>query len=175
MNIFNKKAQTWKMEFIFGFFIFIIVIAMFFTTINDLTRDDKTLEHIYIEGQTISEVLISEGAPTDWDEDNVIRPGILKEGRKIDPEKTGLLYSISETNHSLLRNAFGVNSYFAVYIIDNEGEIIEFDNKKGAASPTVSIEEDGINFNMETDHIAKVKRIVLYEGNPVRMVVFTWL
>lgn len=176
MKILSNKAQTWKMEFIFAAFVFVIVIAIFFTTINDFSRDNKTLEYIYFEGQSISEVLISEGSPADWDENNVIRPGILREGRHIDNKKMELLYSLSENNHSFLRGAFGVNSYFAVYIKDSDDEIIKFGNNKGVVPPAIAeLNEEGIDFNMETQHMAKVKRIVLYEGNPAQMVILTWL
>ncbi len=101
----NKKAQTNFFDFIIGFTIFIVVLIIFFNA------SQKT--NYYEENKNfLSNTILSEGIPKNWNETNYYKPGILT-NKSLDEKKYEMLYNLSKKN--LLKKIYKKNFMIEIY------------------------------------------------------------
>ncbi len=149
--------------------------SLFFNTLQDFERKHEGIDETLLEAKIVSEALVSKGTPPDWNLNNLIKPGLIKENKIIDEKKIRLFYSISKTDYELLRSSFGIHSDFAIYLIDSEDNPIEINGKYVASLPQVNFKSQTINIShQDIENLARIQRAVLYRGEPARMVVLTW-
>ena len=76
-----KKSQFWYYDLVLGIFIFSIVLVMAFTFIKDnsllLQRESESFIR---DAEKLSELVLSEGIPSNWSSDHVLVPGLVTSG-----------------------------------------------------------------------------------------------
>jgi len=83
----NKKAQGWGFDLIIGLTIFLFGILFFYLYVINIPLSEKDdYDALRDEAAVIANSLVSEGSPTDWDETNVVRIGLLT-GKRVDEDK----------------------------------------------------------------------------------------
>ncbi|MGM5482417.1 MAG: hypothetical protein ACQESF_03050 [Nanobdellota archaeon] len=171
----SNKAQTWTIEFIFATVIFLSVIAMFYQFLPNLEKSDDNFEKISTQVNSISENLLSKGVPENWNASNLIRPGVIKKGQTISKEKIERFYKLSENNYTLIKKSLGIDCNFIIYFIDNEDKPIKISGKYLTGKQDINFENNKINTSqISADQIAKTQRIVIFEKEPINMVVIGW-
>src|SRR3989338_11299241 len=90
-----KKAQVWGFDLIIASIIFISGILLFYVySINYPKESYEQLDKMFNNGEFIAEVLLTEGLPSDWNQDTVVRIG-LTTGKKINQTKIKEFYLLA--------------------------------------------------------------------------------
>jgi len=112
MQTLSKKAQTWGLDALVATVIFsIAMLLFFFYTVNFNDEAGNKIDSLQQEANSIFGVILSEGSPVNWNNQNVISPGILNDGR-VNDTKLESLYVFSQGNYSRLKNFLNTNKDF---------------------------------------------------------------
>ncbi len=102
----NVKGQTNFFDFIIGFFVFSFIIFLFFSAYNSNYYSERDFSYI-------SNIVLSEGVPSDWNESFYFKPGILSDNFSIDENKLFMFYNLSKKG--VLKNIFKHDFLFFVF------------------------------------------------------------
>lgn len=151
----KKRAQAWGFDLIVGAMIFLAGIAFFyFYTINYSNGGEEMYQALQKEGALISDSLLSEGSPPDWNEDTVVRIGILTNGR-IDETKLQQFRTLAENNYAKTKSLFRIKNEYFIYFDENPA--------------------DGIGVSSaETKNLLKTTRVVIYQNKITTMNLYLW-
>lgn len=93
----NKRGQAWIIDLFAGILIFLIgFVLLLKSTVNVDETHEETVKNLKLEGNLISDMLLSSGSPTDWNASDVIQIGLADSGR-INTTKLGN-YSLLDYN-----------------------------------------------------------------------------
>ncbi len=150
-----KKAQAWGFDLVIGLFIFTFVIVVFYLyALNYASDTGGSFEVLSREGELVAESLLSEGSPLDWDDTNVIRIGLLSEG-KINETKLERFNNLAGSDYNLTKSLFNVrHDYYVNFSEELEG-----------------VQEIG-QVDFDADNLVKVIRVSSYEGNPITLSIY---
>jgi len=152
-----KKSQIWYMDLIISIVIVILFVSIFLYTLSNRTTksNDSLIDH----ASYISEILMSQGSPINWDENNVRRPGIIKENWRVDVELLEKLYSL---DISKMRQVFNSEKNFVIEVF-NGTNVMSFSlkNYTGRRNPN-------------PNQISSISRYALYENDVIEVRVSVW-
>jgi|SRR3989344_6445697 len=98
MGAMEKKAQGWGFDLVVASIIFSFAIIFFYIfALNYSTGGEETFNNLVYEGQLVAESILSEGYPADWNNNSVVRIGILSEN-KINQTKLERFYNMTLTS-----------------------------------------------------------------------------
>ncbi|MGV8150653.1 MAG: hypothetical protein ACP5NV_02915 [Candidatus Woesearchaeota archaeon] len=181
----NKKSQVWTIEFILSFLIFTAAILLSVKSVVNVYANDNIIE-VQGDSESISQYLLSQGYPEDWDESNVIRPGISTNNR-INETKLSNFYFL---DYQQTKNYFGLRSDFFIYFENASGTIPLFNIVNNSIS-----EGDGCGYGhqeviknydaslgtctfdlsaLEYDDLAKISRLTIYNSSIIKMTILAW-
>ncbi len=164
----NKQAQIWITDFIIGFLIFSLGAVMSIKFIFHMMAEDNFAE-IQNEAQVISEFLMSEGVPNNWNNETVIRLGLTTDNI-LNSTKLGYFYDL---NYSVSRDYFNTKFDYFVFFQDN-GTVMNI-TTCGYGHPDVQTDNCSINISGLTyDDFVYVKRLVPYNNSIIEMVIYLW-
>ncbi len=164
--IFSKRSQAWGIDLMVAIGIFSVAIVVFFVySMNQTNEARDTLEDLLYDGKTISNSLLSEGSPKDWNSDNVIKLGILDEG-KINNTKLERFYDLSLSDYARTKTLFKIRTDY--YFFLDEEMIIDGEDVVGIGKPGFDIED------IDEENIIKIKRFVIYNDKPVNAYFYVW-
>ena len=162
----EKKGQIWGMDLVIATIIFSAAIAFFYLyTFNQSAESERLLEDLGYEGGIITDTLLSEGHPENWNETNVVQLGILTNG-KINETKLEQFYNMSRNDYFSLKRV--LNSRYNFYFFLEENMSI--------TGQTI----DGIGYtgitrnNLSAENIVKTERIVIYKNKPMGANLYIW-
>jgi len=148
------KAQAWTLDFIFAMLIFSIAIILLLT--HTVGRTDYNIVYDF---DKISSHLITDGYPTNWNNTNVVYPGLLSNGILNETK----INQIKLLNNSFIISSFGIRNNFYVNITDRNGKTI---NISGPAC-------FGIKPSNPSE-IIEGKRLSSFNGVPVIINIMVW-
>ena len=175
--ILTKKAQTWYMDFIFGIFIFTICLILYFKFVPNLDSQElENLYDVYYDAKTISDSLMSEGYPADWNKSQVQRIGILSSGNKVNRTKLINLKNMTDNNYNNTRRKFNIMSDFVLFFKDTNDNPINISDIYHIGHPDVTLQvSKEIDFSgISNDNLVSISRIVRNNQTLIKMVVYTW-
>ena len=112
------QGQSWSLDIILAFVIFVLIIGIFYTLLNT-NRGVKT-EHLQLEANTVANTLdASTGLNSTF--------SIMQKGT-IDSQRLTLLYN---TTYNTLKTQLGIQGDFCIYIVDQYGNLITVNTSKG--------------------------------------------
>jgi hypothetical protein len=175
----QKKAQVWTTDYIAGLLIFILALTLSVKLIvNAYSPDDYS--QLKKEGIRVTENLLSEGYPLDWNETNVIRVGLFTNNR-FDNNKINSAMNLS---YSSLRNILLTDQEFFVVFKNKNDSLINFENNCFLGSSSVSITRNltmnntpCINYslsNLDTNNLVVIKRAGVYNSSIIKMEAYFW-
>ncbi|MFH1210859.1 MAG: hypothetical protein V1645_03000 [archaeon] len=167
MCISTNKGQTWAIDFLIGTVMFFIALFVFYQYYsNTSTMDVGELQTIRRDAQAISNSLLSEGYPENWNDTEVERIGIVDEGYRLNESKlTSLTAMDYPTTKSILNTRY---DYYFYFLDTNEQTAnISTYGKPGVNMTNVEEIED-------PDKIVTLSRFVLYNNKIERMVIYVW-
>jgi len=164
--VFFKRSQAWGIDLMVAIGIFSVAIVVFFVySINQTNEARDTLEDLLYEGKAISNSILSEGSPEDWNSNNVVRLGILDEG-KINNTKLERFYDLSLSDYAKTKTLFKINVDY--YFFLDEEMIIDTENVVGIGKPGFDIED------IDEENLIKIKRFIIYNDKLVSAYFYVW-
>jgi len=156
-----KKSQAWGIDLMIGVAIFLFgILTFYFYTINNPSEAKEKIDTFFYDGNLVSEMILSEGHPKDWQPENVIEIGILS-GEKINQTKLERFYNLAETDYSKTKKLFNTRANYYVSFSD-----------------TITIGEEevqGIGLPPENEQdLIKITRFTIYKEKPITMYVEIW-
>ena len=166
------KSQVWTTDFIISIMLFIALFLLFGKTIFDLTNDSKEdIVPLITEGRAVSDSLISEGYPVNWNNATVSKIGLTADNR-IDASKISAFYSM---NYSEAKRLFNTPYDFFVFLSDENNKLISVEGNYGFGNPAINATQDNVTLSgVDFERLAKIDRIVIYDSKIVKMVVYLW-
>ena len=155
-------------------------IIAFGIVMNSFSQGSEFSE-VRSDASKISEFLMSDGIPSDWNQSSIIRPGILTSNR-INHTKVQAAMALSNSSYSLMQASLQTGHDFAVTVEDRNGQMISFDGycvigKQG--SITNGTNSSGycntpVFNSISSSNLAKITRIAIYNSTLVRVKVYVW-
>jgi hypothetical protein len=162
----SKEGQAWGVDLMIAMIIFSIGIIFFLLySFNNSNSSKEHYEVIYYEGKSISDKLLSEGYPNDWNSSNVLMIGLTTDN-KIDQNKLEEFYKISQSNYSKTKEMFGTRYDYYVSIENNL--TINSTEMPGFGKPGVNITE------INPENLIKIERVSIYKNKPVVVLIYIW-
>ena len=164
----NKKAQTWTVDFILGMVMFILLVMISVKAIYTL-MPNQDYNLIYGSTVLLSDTLMSGGHPSDWNNTNVILPGVIDDSR------------VNATKLSRFDN-LNYNSTLSILHLEHQ-YIFYFSNGTNIVNISRCVRGYPVhvtgNCNIDLssikyDNLVKIERIVIYNGTILKMVVYGW-
>lgn len=158
----NKSGQAWGFDLVVASSIFFVALMFFyFFAFNTSPEANSNLEDLTIEAETVSDFLLSEGYPTNWNYSNVTNIGLLSEN-KINETKLDNFYQLSTTEYNATKSMFGIrNNYF---ISLSEEIVLQNGTKIGGI---------GVN-NSQAENLIQITRYIIYNNKPAVLTVQIW-
>lgn len=162
----NKRGQIWGADLMIAASIFVFGITIFyFYSINVSNESPEIMENLFYEGNFIANTILSEGAPIEWNETNVLKIGILT-GDKINSTKLEMFYNLTKTDYEQTKINFNTK-YDYVFLL-NENMSIDSNDVDYIGKP-------GINLNdLPAENLIKITRFVSYENVPKTAYMYVW-
>jgi len=163
---FSKKSQAWGIDLMVGAFIFLIGITVFYIySMNSPEESKETVESISYDSKFISDTILSEGYPINWNPSNVIRIGVLTKD-KIDETKLEVFYNLAQTDYNRTKILFDTKYDYYFFMDKNISSATI--NVRGIGKPNFDIN------NINAKNLIKVTRFVIYKDEPLTAYVYIW-
>jgi hypothetical protein len=152
-----KKAQAWGFDLVAGLVIFsFVLITFYFYAFNYSAGDEETFRKLQLEGKLIGDSLLSEGSPVDWDGTNVVRIGLLSDG-KINETKLQRFIDLDYNKTKLL---FNVRHDY--YVNFSKSLSVGGEDVSGVGGPVDS----------NADNLVQIKRVSSYDNEPIVLSIY---
>ena len=166
----TRKAQIWSLEFIVGLIIFISALFIFFKySINLSETQDVVTKELIIDARTLSDYLMSEGFPENWNITNIVYPGLTDNNYRINETK---LYYLTQLNYYSAKNLLSVVNDYYVFFEDRNKTSIAINGTTGFGKP--GINRTNLNQTEDPSDIIQVYRFVLYNSSIIKMGILIW-
>lgn len=162
----NKKAQGWGMDLMIALSIFLLGIVVFYIySLNNPNEAKENIENLFYDGESLTNLLLSEGYPNAWNSSNVAKIGILS-GDKINDTKLERFYDLSQTEYEKTKALF--NTRYDYYFFLDEDMIINSASVEGIGKPGVT------KTTINAKNLIKVTRIIVYKNKPISAYLYIW-
>lgn len=157
----KKKAQAWGFDLLIASMIFIGGIFVFYIySLNFPNETEDIINTLTNEGNIVANALLSDGFPSDWNEGNVITPGIIT-NNKINQTKLERFYNFSTEDYEKTKSLF--NTPYEYYITFSENVTI-------SGNQISSMGKNPLN----PKNLIKISRITIYKNKPITINVHIW-
>ncbi|MBU2634332.1 MAG: hypothetical protein KJ674_03735 [Nanoarchaeota archaeon] len=165
MSSISTKSQLWSIDFLLGTFIFILMMVFLYSYVTNLSQTDNNLIR---DSEVISNSLLSEGYPQNWDEDNVNKIGLFS-NKKLSETK---LNNFSQLDYEETKSLFKIFNDYYIYFVDENNEVFVIENIQGVGKSGVN--STNIKEVENPKNIVKTDRIIVYNNTILRMVLHVW-
>jgi len=156
-----KKAQAWGIDLVVAVMIFLSGIIFFYLySLNYSGWGELAFEKVERDAKLVSDSLMGGGFPSDWDEENVVRIGIVDDGN-VNQTKLERFYFLVVSDYERTKRLFSVSSNYYVSF------------KRNVSVNGSSVGEFG-SFPDDYENLAKSERVVVYSNKVNTMEVFAW-
>nr|MCK4930326.1 hypothetical protein [Nanoarchaeota archaeon] len=180
----NKKSQVWVSDYTISLLLFILAALLSVKIIVNSFSTNTAFEELKTDASKISEILLSDGYPSDWTNESVIRPGLLTSNR-LNSLKVERAMNMS---YSLLKPKLQTRYDFLVIFEGSGNDMIEFDEFCAIGNPDVNINSTGAGplidchnpefTSIDYDNLVKLTRLVIYDSGStseiIKMVIYVW-
>lgn len=161
-----KRGQAWGVDLMVAVIIFSIGIVFFLLySSNNSKSSRESYEVLYYEGKSISDNILSEGYPKDWNSSNVVMIGLTINNR-IDQNKLEEFYNLSQNDYQKTKKIFGTR--YDYYFLMEGNLTVNSAEISGFGKPGVNITE------IDPKNLIKINRISIYKNKPVTIYVYIW-
>jgi hypothetical protein len=119
--MFKKRGQgqSWSLDIILAFVVFVLIIGIFYALVNNNKKD--TTQDLTLESNTIVSSLDSANGQTS-NNLTIIDSGV------VDDAKLSELYG---SDYNAIKRQLGVKGEFCIYLIDQNGMLVAVENSAG--------------------------------------------
>ena len=162
----EKTGQIFGLDLMIAMIIFLIgIMAFFLYSINSPSETKESLSSLFYDGDLITDSLLSEGYPQDWNSDDVIKIGI-SDNKEINQTKLERFYDLAQTNYAKTKSLF--NTKYNYYFFLSQTMTINSEQVEGIGKPGVNKE------NIQASNLIKVTRVTSYNKKPVSAYLYIW-
>jgi hypothetical protein len=157
----TKKGQVWYIDFMVGLMVFVVVVVIYFEYVDNLSsKEENIMDDLIINSKAITNSLVAEGYPKDWNTSNVVKIGLTEGNQRINTTKLNQFISMDyiETK-SKLRTSY--NYYM----------FLEY--KNGSKIKLNGSDEYGYK-SLNPSKLVQTTRLLIYNSTIIRMVVHVW-
>ena len=153
----RKRGQVWSLDLMVATIIFSVALASFyFYTVN---------EHSGYEGRSLSNILLSDGYPEDWNSTNVVEMGILTNG-KINQTKLEAFYNFVQLDYP--QTKLVLNTAYDYYFFLDQNMTINSVEVEGIGKPGVTKD------TIVAKNLIKISRVTIYQNKPIGAQLYIW-
>jgi hypothetical protein len=181
-----KKFVNWEIPltlFLFGFLIIVVISIVYFgyypkNIINKDNRLNKPLKELSNDGENISDIILSEGYPKNWESDlpKVVRIGIF-EDNKINQDKLDKFYNLVAIDYPKTKVLFGTryDYAFCLPLLPSGTSVMNISTAGGWIHKECIGGKDSVaNIPSTARNLFKVTRFTIYENKPVTANIYVW-
>ena len=163
----QTKAQASTIDFILSFTI--IIIALLLTARLIITAQDTSdFDDVREQAVLGSQILVSEGLPTNWTASTVIRPGILSDNQ-LNMTKLNVLSSMTYDDS---RSRIAASYDYYVYFV-NKTSVLNLSGC-GIGSSKISVDSSCVPSFGGSSNLIRLERLIAHNNSIVTMVVILW-
>lgn len=164
----KKKGQILTMDFIIGLLFFLFLLVMSMKLIVDVAPNSN-YQILYNNNIYASESLITEGFPLDWNETNVIIPGITSHYR-LNLTKLEQYDNLSYGTSKVLLHS---NSEY-IFFFKNQTNILNITNCiHGYPLQTNEFCEPKLE-TISYQNLVKTERLIIHDSQIIQLVIYNW-
>jgi len=157
----SKKAQAWGFDLLIALIIFTLgIIAFYLYALNMPNEAESIMETMNYQGNAISNSILSEGYPLNWNQDDVTNIGILS-NNKINQTKLERFFSLSSANYVRSKSLF--NTRYEYYVSLSENFTINGSEVEGIGNKPTS-----------PKNLIKIARLTIYNNKPIIFNLEVW-
>ncbi len=157
----SKRAQAWGIDLMIASIIFITgIISFYLYSLNAVDQTEDKLNSLSYDGNIIGDMILSEGLPKNWNEQNVVTIGILTEN-KINQTKLEKFYNMITNNYQKTKVLF--NTKYDYYMLISENFTINGQIKPGLGKQP-----------QNQRNLAKITRFVIYKDKLQNLDIYIW-
>jgi len=124
----RKKAQAWGFDLMGAAIIFLVGITLLYVyALNISSEPEEVIDDLIYDGNLVSDLILSEGVPENWNQESVEVPGLLTNG-KINQSKLNMFYDLYLNNYGRLKKLLNTRYDFYFYIDCSEEQEIIYDS-----------------------------------------------
>lgn len=170
-------AQVFYADAFVAFTIFLLALIAFFSlSPNTSSSENRVLDALVGDAESISASLITAGTPADWTPDTVGIIGLTDGTYRVGYSKVAMFYNISLNSTNSL---FGINANYLVFFKDRDGNVLAFD---GCAFSNAGIALNNItpyicaNVTLpDSSSLVSIERLAFYKSQIIKLVVYVWV
>ncbi len=157
----QKRAQAWGFDLMIASIIFLAGIILFYLyAFNTPNESENIINSLSYEGNVVSNIILSEGFPENWDGSNVISPGILT-NNKINQTKLETFYNFVVGDYS--RSKAALNTKYNYYVYLSENFTIGGNQVDGIGSKPLN-----------PKNLIRIQRFTIYNNKPITFNIEIW-
>ncbi len=162
----NRKSQIWITDFIIGLMIFSIGIILASRFIINAMSNDE-FSNVRISAETMSGYLVSEGVPSNWTNETVVRIG-LTTNKRLNTTKVSLFYNMTYEDTKLYLST----DYDYLLFFQQNNSIVNI-TKCGYGG--ISLTNCTVNISsLDYENLVKASRFTIYNNSIIEMVLYVW-
>ncbi|MBN1377182.1 hypothetical protein JW949_02510 [Candidatus Woesearchaeota archaeon] len=169
----SKKSQVWVTDIIISLIIFTTAILLSVKITNTAFGDDIDFENVEKEADYISEILMSQGFPENWNKSSVIRPGLLNREKTLDISK---LNNFCNLTYPYTKTLFSIRNDYYFFFRDNSLNKTLNITKCGFGSGDI-ITDENCSFDLsllQYNDLVKIRRFLVYDSTIIEMDIYVW-
>lgn len=156
----KKRAQAWSIDLFIATIIFALALAAFYFFMTNQENPQETLEKMKQDSKKISQDILSPGIPENWNEINVIIPGIISNNR-INTSKLTTFDNLTSSNYLKTQTLFQTS--FDWYLSFSENITLNGVEKQGIGKEPI---------NPQT--LLRTTRYIVYKDKPINIYLELW-
>jgi hypothetical protein len=174
-----KKSINWEIPltfFLVGFLIILLISIIYFVyypknIFNKSNKLNGPLKELSSQGEIISNMIMSEGYPVNWQVNlsEVVKIGILGNNSKVNQEKLDKFYYLTQNDYVKTKELFNTRyDYLFCFSEKEKMKISEIGEISCIGKPGINKE------NIPARDLFKITRFVIYNGKPVTANIYIW-
>ena len=125
----KKKSIIWVSDFILGLTMFTAAIVL--STVymrNNFIFDKVGTNELTFSANSLSETLMREGIPNNWNKTRVVQIGISNPDYSLNKTKLKALKNLSQDNYENSKKLLGTKYNYLIYFKDNNNNSLEIES-----------------------------------------------
>ena len=164
----SSRGQIWSLDLMVGVALFIVGIMIFFIySINQPSQARNNLELLAYDGKIMTDNILSQGYPTNWDSSNIITPG-LTSNNKINQSKLENLYQIIYVQNDYARTKNLFNTEYDYFFFLNQNMTVSAGSIIGIGKPGT------VKDNITAKDLIKITRYTVYQNKTTPLYLYIW-
>lgn len=152
----GNRGQAWSFDLMIGVTIFVAALSLlFFYSINYKAETEDILNAMQYDGNAAADILLSEGYPQNWNQTNVIVPGILSNNRINENKLRNFSKIIYEKQRSLMHTSYNFCFNFSDSLPTDMPSCIG-------------------QYNNNPNNLFLISRIVIYQNKSSMLNLYIW-